>query len=359
MKSGLEVVAHPTGPWLIKAGAVVYAVPPELGRPLRFWHGCRPSSAELAARKAPPGADAEQWAAFMASLAAALAGGSGALAQRLPPPVWLRLPLVPARWVQPAARRLAPLAGGRGLLGLGLVGLVGYTHLGLTAATSPTPVDPTTVGAALGLFVLTALWHELGHAAALASHGYPPGGIGAGLLFVIPVLYADVTAVGVLPRAGRMQVDSAGVVFQFGLGGILATVGGGLGLGPAPAVAAWLALLAICWSLFPFVRADGYWLVCDLLELTELEKDPEPPPGWAVAGFLKAYRLANAAFLLAMGFVLPWRYWSLLETVLARLGDRVTQPALRTTLLLVFGLGLGLVWWNLLRRVARLVRSAG
>jgi len=355
MKSGLEVVAHPTGPWLIKAGAVVYAVPPELGRPLRGWHGCCPSSTELAARPAPPGIDQEQWAAFMASLAAALGGGSGALDQRLLPPVWLRLPLVPAWLVRPAARLLAPLAGGRGLLGLGLVGLVGYAHLGLTAATNPTSLAPATVGAALGLFALTALWHELGHAAALAGHGYPPGGVGAGLLFVIPVLYADVTAVGVLPRAGRLRVDGAGVVFQFGLGGVLAAVGGRLELGPAPVIAAWLALLAACWSLFPFVRADGYWLVCDLLNLTELETDPEPAPGPALARFLKAYRLANAGFLLAVGFVLPWRYWSLVEKALARVGDGVIHP----TLLLVFGLVLGLVWWNLLRRVVRLVKGVG
>ena len=103
------------------------------------------------------------------------------------------------------------------------------------------------------MFLLTALWHELGHAAAIARYKYPPGAIGAGLLFVIPVLFADVTAVGVLPRAGRLRVDMAGVIFQFGLGGALALIGlvgntnGLLG-------GAWLALLAVGWSLFPFGR---------------------------------------------------------------------------------------------------------
>ena len=77
MKSGLEVIAHPTGPWLVRAGAVVYAVPAELGRPLARWHGCRPSAGELAAQSAPPGIDRQQWAAFMISLNQAISGTGG------------------------------------------------------------------------------------------------------------------------------------------------------------------------------------------------------------------------------------------------------------------------------------------
>ncbi len=350
MKSGLEVVAHPTGPWLVRAGGVVFAVPEVAARPLIRWQGCCLTSSDLAGQAPPPGIDPEQWQAFMASVGEALEGDDSG--RGLPPPIWLRLPLIPARVVRFLAFRLAFLTSGRGLIGLTLVGLAGFIHLGMTAAANPIRLGPGVVGAALGLFFLTALWHELGHAAALARHGYPPGGIGAGLLFVIPVLFADVTAVGVLPRAGRLRVDVAGVVFQFGFGGVLALMSG---LGAAPGIAAWLALLAICWSLFPFIRADGYWIVCDLLGLTELENDPDPAPGFGLGLFLRGYRLANAVFLLGVGIVLPLRYLHRLEAVMAHFGVEEVRLAVLLPVVMVAGVLLGVVWWNILRRVWRLV----
>lgn len=345
MSSGLEVVAHPTGLWLVRAGRTAYAVPAAVGQALR--EGDKP---------VPEGMDPEQWAAFVASLSAALDGGGSASGHRLPPPIWLRLPLLPARLVGWMAGQLTPLTGGRGLAGCVLVGLVGFGHLALAAAASPIRLAPGSVGLALGCFLLTALWHELGHAAAIARHGYPPGGIGLGLLFVIPVLFADVTAVGALPRAERVRVDLSGVVFQFGLGGVLALVG--RGLGDAFLVGAWLALVAVCWSLFPFIRADGYWLVCDMLGVDELEVDPEPrPQGW-VRRILSVYRLVNAVFLLGVGFWLPLRYVRHGEAVLDRLGWNWTRTEFLVPLVMLAGVGLGYVWWNILRRVWRLIQAA-
>ncbi len=342
MSSGLEVVAHPTGPWLVRAGKVVFAVPAAVGRPLVRWHGKRPSGEELGAMSVPAGLDSEQWIGFMVSLADALDGCLGA-SDRLPPPIWLRVPLMQASVVRWLALRLAFLTGRRGLLGLLTVGLAGYLHLGLTMAANPIRFAPDTVAVALGLFLISALWHELGHAAALARHGYPPGGIGLGLLFVIPVLFTDVTAVGVLPRAGRLRVDVAGVVFQFGLGGMLAF----LGLVPA----AWLVVLAVGWSLFPFVRADGYWLVCDWLGLADLETDLAPASGWRLRYFLRIYRLTNAAFLLGVGFVLPWRYARRVEEVLLYFGWSGISVPLAVVAVVV----MGFIWWNIFRRVKKLI----
>ncbi|MDX2474940.1 MAG: hypothetical protein QNL91_14695 [Candidatus Krumholzibacteria bacterium] len=353
MKSGLEVVAHPTGPWLVRAGAVVFAVPAALAQPLVMWQGRCPSVADLAAGAVPPDTDPEQWAAFVAAVGEALDGGGSA--RGIPPPIWLRLPLLPTGVVRLAAARLAFLTSGRGLMALGLVGLAGYIQLGMTAVASPIRLGPGAVGAALGLFFLTAVWHELGHAAALARHGYPPGGIGAGLLFVIPVLFADVTAVGALPRRGRLRVDVSGVGFQFGLGGFLALLSP---LGAVPAIAAWLALLAVAWSLFPFIRADGYWVVCDLLGVVGLEHDPVPAPGPGLRVFLRLYRLANAVFLLGVGFVLPLRYMHRFEAVLAHLGIAEIRPLVLVPLMVVGAGVLAVVWWNILRRVWDLVVGA-
>lgn len=357
MGSGLEVVAHPSGPWLVRADGVVYAVPAALGRVLKKWHGQQPGAAELSAQPAPAGTDPEQWATFMVSLATALAGGGRTDGHRLPPPIWVRVPLLPAQVVRWLAGRAAPLAGSRGLAALALVGLAGYGHLAWTAVANPIGLGSIAPGLVLGLFLLTAMWHEMGHAAAIAGQGYPPGGIGVGLLFVVPVLFADVTAVGVLPRAGRARVDVAGVVFQFGLGGVLASLGLVLNVGSV-IVAAWLALLAVGWSLFPFIRADGYWLVCDLVGVEELAVDPDPAPtGWR-RRVLSGYRLANAVFLLGVGFLLPWRYGNYGMGWLERLGWDLTRREVLVPIVVAAGLALGFVWWNILRRVVQLVRAA-
>jgi hypothetical protein len=181
------------------------------------------------------------------------------------------------------------------------------------AGTGPTGFAPTIsiVVAGLGLFLLSALWHELGHAAAVARSGYPPGGIGAGLLFVIPVLYADVSAVGVLPRRERVRVDLAGIIFQLGAGGGMAAAGRVAGIPQLSAgaltLAGFSALAAVLWSLIPFVRSDGYWLLCDLLDLETLEKPAPAPHSLFLRIFLVVYQLANVAFLLTVAFYFPWR----------------------------------------------------
>ncbi|MCB1183106.1 hypothetical protein KDM41_06720, partial [bacterium] len=72
MCSGLDVVAHPTGPWLVRVGPVVYAVPADLGRPLLAWRGRR-AAADLAAAPAPAGVDPDRWRDFVAVLAGAAA----------------------------------------------------------------------------------------------------------------------------------------------------------------------------------------------------------------------------------------------------------------------------------------------
>lgn len=358
MKPGLEVIAHPTGPWLVKAGSLVYAVPGELARPLLGWQGRCPTAQALTGMKVPAGADAEQWRSFTTSLASALGNSTGAGSRSLPLPVWLRMPLLPGRWVQVLARRLAPMTSTAGLAILTLVGAAGYASMALTGGAQGIALTPAIIAAAGGLFGLTAVWHELGHAAALTYGGYPPGRIGAGLLFVVPVLFADVTAVGVLPRRGRLRVDGAGVVFQFGLAGLMILVGSAVGQRSVAVVASGLVLVAVSWSLFPFIRADGYWLMCDLLGLPDLETDPNPPPGPRLKLLLGIYRLGNAAFLLAVGVVLPVRFARVGESALNAAGVDLSRPVLFFPVLIVSGLLLGLAWTSILRRVVRLVRAA-
>ncbi|MBK7769420.1 MAG: hypothetical protein IPI48_02505 [bacterium] len=180
-------------------------------------------------------------------------------------PAWpLRCPLVPAGAVRRAAALAAPLASTRGLAFMAAAGLTAVACL------RPWEGPPRLSPAALGLFAAGALWHELGHAAALRREGYAPGGIGLSLFVCVPVLYADVSAVRLLPRGGRLRVDLAGLAFQAGAAGALAVAGAAEGVPVAVTAAARAAavatLLALGWALLPFPRSDGSWALRDYLE---------------------------------------------------------------------------------------------
>ena len=272
------------------------AVPPSLGRALLPLHGRRPDEAAVRAclsddQKAVSPDQA-------AALATMLCGAPTSRSRRRA--LWLRIPLIPRRVVSPIASGLCGLTSWPALVGLATFGTIGYLGLGrilgeLPDAVSPAPTALLNLLPALALFLVTALWHELGHAAALSKEGYPPGGIGAGLLFVVPVLFADVTSIGALRRSGRARVDIAGVCFQLGLGGLLFAMGS---LIPGARTAGLLALIAVAWSLLPFIRSDGYWLLCDLLQVSGLRGPLPTGRSLRLTLFLRLFRLANTAFLI-------------------------------------------------------------
>lgn len=280
----LDVAAHDRGDWIVTHGARRTAVAPAIGRALLPLHGRHLDRAGLQAELARLGID---WGpAEVAAVAASLAGRAGIRSRRRA--LWLRVPLVPARWTAALARRLAPLTAWPALAASALLGIAGYAF-----ASAPSG-GPVSTPAVVGLFLLTALWHELGHAAALAREGYRPGGIGAGLLFLLPVLFADVSLVEALPRRGRLRVDLAGVGFQLGLGGLLSLAGARC---PAVAWAGWAALFAVAWSLLPFLRSDGYWALCDALALRDLRSAPPAGRGRSVRLFVVFFRVASWLFL--------------------------------------------------------------
>ena len=244
MPREIHLVTHASGPWLLRVGGRCYAVAPELGHrlipPGSEVAGSAPTShlirlqgeageGRISAGPSHPALSREEAAALgslLRSGGAPTRFGSGGRR------IWPRLPLLPAAAVDAIARRLRPLVSFPCLLGQVCVGLVTY-GLGfmLTPAAGPPATGPPGPGAslvglaALGLFLITGIWHELGHAAALRREGYPAGGIGLGLLLIIPVLYCDVTAVAALPRSGRLRVDVAGIACQLCVGGLLLLLG--------------------------------------------------------------------------------------------------------------------------------------
>lgn len=307
----LEVCPHPDGSWFVRAGAHAYAVPPWAGSALKPLAGTRPERDDLCRRLAAAAAAAglprpDPGCDPLPRMCARLTDPSGSRPlRRARGLLWLRLPLVPAFLVARAARGAGRLAGWSGLATLAACGAAGYLAPGSAAKTSvASAFGPATWAATAILTLACALIHELGHASALVRSGYPAGGIGVGVLAVVPVLYAEVTAVGLLPRPDKVRVAAAGAAFQLFAGGLLHAAATLPGLPHAAAVAldagAAGALLAVCWSLLPFVRADGYWMVCDALDV-DLDRPVPPDRSAAVALAAGLHRLAAALFLLAAG----------------------------------------------------------
>ena len=309
----LHVFPHREGPWLVRAGPVALGVPPEIGSRLYRLDGTRATPAELRAQLVSTGAGE----ALAARLATGLDPGPFSWRRfwRTRFPVWARLPLVSAPVVGRLAHLCAPLVRPRRLILLGMLGLAGLTVPVHAIDGSGSP--PALVWG-VALLVVSALWHEIGHAAALLRSGYAPGRLGLGMLFILPVLFVDVTPVALLSRRGRLLVNVAGPVFQLALAGVFKV------MAQAMFLPAWVraglqlaglsATLAVTWSLWPFIRSDGYWLVCDTLGIPGLDRPVPADAGRKTRRLAALLRLANVVFLLLVGAGLTlagYRRWGL------------------------------------------------
>jgi len=278
------------GRWLVRDRDRRFTVPADLGERLRAPGGER-LWRDLAAGRVTGGGRNR--------------GGRG---------LWLRVTVLPA----PLVRLLAhPLRGGTSWPVLALLVLLGMAGLLLSRVVVRDGPGISSVAwpEALAFFLLTALVHELGHAAALRREGWPPGAVGVGVLWVLPVLWCDVSAASLLPRGGRARVDLAGVAFQLAAAGTVAMVSSFAGIA-AGLVGAQLAVAAIIWSLLPLARTDGYWLACDLLDLPDLEAEPRGSPRRARRLAIVAWRLFTALLLVALVLALPWRLHRMLGSLL-------------------------------------------
>lgn len=115
----------------------------------------------------------------------------------------------------------------------------------------------------LALVVVSGIFHELGHAAALRYGGGTVRGMGVGVYLVYPTLYTDVTDAYRLGRWARLRTDLGGIyfhlIFALGLMALYFLSGQQIFL------AAVLVINAdILYQLIPYVRLDGYWALADL-----------------------------------------------------------------------------------------------
>jgi len=144
-----------------------------------------------------------------------------------------------------------------------------FVRHGVAQAVRQSIYNPALFLALFAGIVLSAGFHEIGHAAACRYGGGRPGKMGCGLYLAWPAFYTDVTDAYRLGKRDRLRTDLGGVYFNVVV--ILATIGAYLLTGFEP-----LLLLAvvqhfeIAHQLLPIVRLDGYYIVADLTGVPDL-----------------------------------------------------------------------------------------
>lgn len=175
-------------------------------------------------------------------------------------PIRHRIEFLPGRWAgwlaQPLSRLYAPRLFWPMLAGLS-IGLLSLYQV------QPVLTQLPAAGWGLALFYLSVPVHELGHIAACRRAGVSHGGIGVGIYYFFPLLYADISGIWHASRQQRLIANLGGIFSQLLYAGLLAGVGILLHQGVAVAVAEVVAVSA-AWQLNPFLQHDGYWILSDV-----------------------------------------------------------------------------------------------
>jgi putative peptide zinc metalloprotease protein len=151
---------------------------------------------------------------------------------------------------------------------LALCGWLFLFH-GVAQSLRQTLYDPKFILLLLGLVILSAAFHECGHATACRYGGARPGVMGVGIYIVWPAFYTDVTDAYRLGKAGRLRTDLGGVYFNsiFTLGTFAAYFL--TGWEPLLLIVP-LQIMEILHQFLPFLRLDGYYIVSDLTGVPDM-----------------------------------------------------------------------------------------
>src|SRR5690242_4023847 len=237
------------------AGAVAAAMSEELGRRLDAEH---------------VGALAEKAAAQ-----GLLAGSEDQAPPRLNPLLALRWkvlftdPKITRRITAPFLHLFRPWLVFPVLAGFVAVAWFVLIHKGVASATAQAFHNPELLLLVLVLGVLSAAFHEIGHAAACRFGGGRPGGMGAGIYMVWPAFYTDVTDAYRLPRGARLRTDLGGLYFN----AVIAVLTLAVWLvvrADALLLLIALQLLEMVKNLSPVIRSDGYHILSDATGVPDL-----------------------------------------------------------------------------------------
>ncbi|RYC68447.1 hypothetical protein [Spirosoma sordidisoli] len=122
---------------------------------------------------------------------------------------------------------------------------------------------------------LISFLHEIGHAAAALRYGIRPKEVGFGFYLIFPVLYTDVTRIWILKRTRRVLVNLSGIYVQLlinaGLIGISLSTDHATVQHVVHSFFLTNTFIAL-YSLNPYLRNDGYWIVSDLFDVPNLSR---------------------------------------------------------------------------------------
>ena len=129
--------------------------------------------------------------------------------------------------------------------------------------------DPVVLLIVLGLTVVSAAFHECGHATGCRYGGARPGVVGVGIYLIWPSFFTNVTDSYRLSRAGRLRTDLGGLyfnlIFMLALAGLYAATSAEVLL-----LVIAITHLEMLEQLLPFVRFDGYFILSDLAGVPDL-----------------------------------------------------------------------------------------
>ncbi len=140
---------------------------------------------------------------------------------------------------------------------------------GLASATYQAFAKPELLLLVVAVTILSAGFHEFGHAAAARRGGAQPGVMGGGLYLLWPAFYTDVTDTYRLGRSARVRTDLGGLYFNAIVAVAITAIWW---------VSGWDALLLVVAAqiiqmlrqLLPLVRFDGYHVLADLTGVPDL-----------------------------------------------------------------------------------------
>src|SRR4051812_29396266 len=148
------------------------------------------------------------------------------------------------------------------------VGLV-RSGTSLSAVAREVIARPQLILLITALTIVSAAFHEIGHATAARYGGATPGSMGVGIYVIWPVFFTDVTDSYRLGRRGRLRTDLGGIYFNVLFAVAVAVVLQVTGYRPL-AIVVVLVQLETLRQFLPFLRLDGYYVVSDLVGVANL-----------------------------------------------------------------------------------------
>lgn len=166
-------------------------------------------------------------------------------------------------------------------------------------------IQPNTGFVFVVLMFVSVLFHEFGHSSALVYSGERAGAIGGAFYLLSPVLYANVTNIWALKRRRRQLVNFAGMYFEMifcSLGVIISIL---LNWDSGRSLFLLIGTKTL-WNLNPFIKSDGYWILTDVMGVSNLSQKSLAAWKGLLTGTFKPSSLFLLAYGLCFGAVVIW-----------------------------------------------------